>query len=76
MKRTYDKAKAQRALRTRWPRRCVVGTLVAATLAGCVRVNAPDRPIEINLNISIKQEVVYRLDQVSKDVIKQQPGIF
>ena len=30
-------------------------------LAGCISVNAPDKPIVIELNVNIKQEVVYRL---------------
>lgn len=45
-------------------------------LGGCVTVNAPDKPIVINLNISITQEVVYRLDNQAKTVIQQNPGIF
>lgn len=45
-------------------------------LAGCVTLQAPDKPIEINLNISIKQEVVYRLDGEAKNLIKQEAGIF
>ena len=32
-------------------------------LGGCVQVSAPERPIEINLNINIRQEVVVRLQQ-------------
>lgn len=44
--------------------------------AGCVNVSAPTKPIEINLNISVTQEVVYRLDGEAKSVIQQNPGIF
>lgn len=43
---------------------------------GCVTVEAPDKPIVINLNINIRQEVVYRLDGEAKDLIKQEEGIF
>ena len=42
----------------------------------CVNVTAPDKPIVINLNISVTQEVVYRLDNEAKSLIKQNPGIF
>ncbi|WP_256926764.1 MULTISPECIES: YnbE family lipoprotein [unclassified Sphingomonas] len=49
---------------------------VAAGLGGCVNVAAPDKPIVINLNISVTQEVVYRLDNEAKSLIKQNPGIF
>ncbi|WP_010214739.1 MULTISPECIES: YnbE family lipoprotein [unclassified Sphingomonas] len=48
----------------------------AMALAGCVSINAPDKPIEINLNINVKQEVVYRLDNQAKTVIQSNPGIF
>jgi hypothetical protein len=44
--------------------------------AGCVQVSAPDKPIEINLNINVTQEVVYRLDNEAKSLIQQNPGIF
>ena len=49
---------------------------VAGATGGCVNVTAPDKPIEINLNISVTQEVVYRLDGEAKAVIQQNPGIF
>lgn len=45
-------------------------------LAGCVQVNAPNRPIEIVLTINIRQEVVYRLDQDAKELIEQNTEIF
>lgn len=44
--------------------------------AGCVNISAPDKPIEINLNINVTQEVVYRLDSEAKSLIQQNPGIF
>lgn len=52
--------------------------LAAAGVAlnGCVTLEAPDKPIEINLNINIKQEVVYRLDGEAKNLIKQEADIF
>jgi hypothetical protein len=50
--------------------------LLPLVLAGCVNVSAPDKPIEINLNINVTQEVVYRLDAQAKTVIQQNPGIF
>lgn len=46
------------------------------TISGCIQVNAPDRPIEIVLNINIRQEVVYRLDQDAKELIEQNTEIF
>ena len=49
---------------------------MAGATGGCVNVTAPDKPIEINLNISVTQEVVYRLDNSAKELIKDNPGIF
>ena len=49
---------------------------LSAGLAGCVQVTAPDKPIVINLNIAIRQEVLYRLDAASKKVIDENPEIF
>ena len=48
----------------------------AAGLAGCVNVAAPERPIEINLNITIRQEVVVRLQQDAQQLIQNNPGVF
>ncbi|WP_298090717.1 YnbE family lipoprotein [uncultured Sphingomonas sp.] len=50
--------------------------LVGMVPAGCVNISAPDKPIEINLNINVTQEVVYRLDNEAKSLIQQNPGIF
>lgn len=49
---------------------------IALSLAGCVQVTAPDRPIEINLNINIRQEVVVRLQNDVRDLIQSNPGVF
>ena len=49
---------------------------LTAALPGCINVAAPDKPIEINLNINVTQEVVYRLDGEAKSLIQQNPGIF
>jgi hypothetical protein len=50
------------------------GAVLAAS--GCVSITAPDKPIVINLNINVTQEVVYRLDGQAKSLIKDNPGIF
>jgi YnbE-like lipoprotein len=44
--------------------------------AGCVQIAAPDKPIVINLNIGIQQEVLYKLDEASKKLIADNSGIF
>lgn len=50
--------------------------LGAVMLAGCVSVKAPDKPIEINLNINVKQEVVVSLKQDAQDLITNNPELF
>lgn len=54
----------------------VVALATVAATGACVNVTAPDKPIVINLNISVTQEVVYRLDGQAKSLIQAQPGIF
>jgi len=48
----------------------------AMTLPGCISVSAPDKPIVIELNINIKQEVVYRLAADAGNTIEQNADIF
>lgn len=50
--------------------------ILLAFLGGCVQVQAPDKPIEINLNVNIRQEVVYSLKQDANDLIKDNPELF
>ncbi len=56
---------------TRW-----MPVALAMLSGGCVNISAPEKPIEINLNINVTQEVVYRLDGEAKSLIQQNPGIF
>ena len=54
---------------------------IAAVLAGAacsptVKVEAPDKPIEINLNVRIEQEVRIKVDQEVETLLQEQPGIF
>ena len=57
--------------------RSVLAALAALpSLAGCVQVTAPERPIEINLNINIRQEVVVRLQEDVRELIRDNPGVF
>lgn len=64
-------------------RRNLTGTLAAVMLVagslatgGCISVNAPDKPIVIELNINIKQDVVYRLAPDAEKTIEKNPEIF
>lgn len=51
-------------------------TAIAFGAAGCVQVRAPDKPIEINLNVTIRQEVIVRLEKDVQDLISSNPGVF
>ena len=55
---------------------CLLAAPVAALSAGCVQLSAPEKPIEINLNINIRQEVVVRLQQDVRELIDKNPGVF
>lgn len=54
----------------------LVTPLMASVLTGCVQVTAPDKPIVINLNIAIRQEILYKLAAASEKVIEENPEIF
>ena len=59
----------------------MVGPRLAVTLAllataACVSVKAPDKPIEINLNINVKQEVVVSLKKAAEVFITSNPELF
>ena len=45
-----------------WTRaaKLAVGIAAAVPLTGCISVKAPDKPIDVNLNVNISQEVVVR----------------
>lgn len=47
-----------------------------AACGGCVRVQAPDKPIEINLNVNIRQEVIVSLKKDADDLITSNPDLF
>jgi hypothetical protein len=50
--------------------------LGAAMLGGCVQVTAPDKPIVIELNVNIRQEVIYRLAADAGNTIEENEDIF
>lgn len=54
----------------------LLGAAVPFLLAGCVRIQAPDKPIEINLNVNIKQEVVLTLKKDAEDLVNNNPELF
>ena len=50
--------------------------LAAMPLASCISVKTPEKPIEINLNVTIRQEVLVRLQRDVEQLIKQNPQAF
>jgi hypothetical protein len=54
----------------------LLAAAAASVLSACVQVSAPDRPIVINLNINIRQEVIVRLQEDARRLIEQNPGVF
>ena len=56
--------------------RLLAGAAIAVPLASCVTVNAPEKPIEINLNVDIRQEVLVRLQQDVQQLIQENPEAF
>jgi len=58
------------------PLRLLCCAALAMPLASCITVKAPDKPIEINLNVAITQEVLVRLQRDVEQLIKQNPQAF
>jgi hypothetical protein len=56
--------------------RLIAAAAIALPLASCVTVNAPDKPIEINLNVDIRQEVLVRLQEDVEQLIRENPEAF
>jgi hypothetical protein len=50
--------------------------LLSAPLGSCISLKAPDKPIEINLNVTIRQEVLVRLQRDVEQLIQQNPQAF
>ena len=48
----------------------------AMPLASCITVKAPEKPIEVNLNVDIKQEVLVHLQQDVQQMISKNPQAF
>lgn len=52
---------------------------MSSFLAACqptVKLQAPDKPIEINLNVKIEQEVRVRVERDLDEAIKKNPDLF
>jgi len=51
-------------------------TALVLPLSSCISVSPPDKPIEINLNVTIRQEVLVRLQRDVEQLIQQNPEAF
>jgi hypothetical protein len=50
--------------------------LLAAACQSTVRVEAPEKPIVINLNVKIEQEVRVKIDRDVENLVKSNPDLF
>lgn len=51
-------------------------TALVLPLGGCISLSTPEKPIEINLNVTIRQEVLVRLQKDVEQLINQNPEAF
>ncbi len=57
----------------------IVAGVVVGSLAACqptVKIEAPDKPIEINLNVKIEQEIRVKVDRELDDLLAENPDLF
>ncbi len=57
-------------------RRLLAIAAVPLALGGCITVEAPTEPIVIELNVNIRQEVIYRLAEDAGNTIEENADIF
>ena len=60
----------------RAPTKTAFAALALLPLASCGSLKTPDKPIEINLNVKIEQEVLVRLQRDVDTLIKNNPDTF
>ena len=53
-----------------------VPSLLSLGACATVRIQAPDKPIEINLNVKIDQEIRVKLDKDVENLISSNPDLF
>lgn len=49
---------------------------LAGMLTGCINIQAPDKPIVIQLDINIRADIVHALAQDASDTIDENADIF
>ena len=53
-----------------------LGLALVSACNPTVKVEAPDKPIVINLNVKIEQEVRIKIDREVEDLMKSNPDLF
>ncbi len=54
----------------------VVAMVLVPLTSSCISLKKPEKPIEINLNVKIEQEVLVRLQRDVDQLIKENPDVF
>jgi len=67
---------ANRVSRAVLPAVVLMAGFLAAGCSPTVKVEAPDKPIVINLNVKIEQEVRVKVDKDVDNLIKSDPNVF
>ena len=57
-------------------RKLLLLPLLMAACTPTVKVEAPDKPIEINLNVKIEQNVKVSIDKDVQTAMKKNPNLF
>jgi hypothetical protein len=68
-----------KAIRLAGPRRCLGAAALLALVAACqptVKVEAPDKPITINLNVRIEQEVRIKVEKEAEQLLNEKKDLF
>ena len=60
----------------RWTAAVLLAVLLASGCTPTVKVQAPDKPIVINLNVKIEQEVRVKVEQDAKQALSKRPDLF
>ncbi len=73
--RRYTNAEEAPGMR---PQMLILFGAAAVAVAGCipVQIQAPDEPIEINLNVNIRQEVIVRLERDAEQLLEDNADLF
>lgn len=71
--------KITREDRSRWPLAATTGLAASVLVAACtptVKMEAPEKPITVNLNIKLDADVRVRLEEQAREDINKNQDIF